>query len=563
MATGKPILGVPSTMNDSYQLNVRKLFERGCLLQPESEIVARLLPNGTERITYRQLQQRATKIASILTNNYNINIGDRIGTFMWTHIRHALLCYAIPSMGSIFNPINFRLHPKELGFIINHSKHKIIFIDEDLIPFFSKIPMQYLTHVKYFIICGGNDGQRANNLSLKNANYNQQIIDFISFENETVYKKFTWPELDERNGAYLLYTSGTTGNPKGSLYGHRSTYIHLLNFGTTDVFGCSGADCILTLVPMFHVLGGLLPLMGFMLGFKQLLPGRCNDYGQILDFCLTEQCTVISGVPTVMQSFRQALRNNPNKYIGIRGVLTRALCGGSSPPSDLIKWFWNHYKIELIQGWGMSETGGFAYMSRRCARRSDLLLTDDEKGQNSLVPGIPFPSIHGKIKIDKLNKNNDKQMGEWYVNGPIVTTRYYGIETPDKFDENGWLKTGDIVSYTNKQQMVIHDRSKDMIKSGGEWISSSDMETFIAAKFSKEIDKCCVVGAYHEIFRERPIVIIELYNKNDKTVSKEMIMEHLMTKYANFQLPDDIVFWDEIPLTGTGKMSKKDVRIKI
>eukprot|EP01084_Bolivina_argentea_P004407 8374_1 len=384
-----PIVGVPSTMNDSYQLNARKLFERGPMLQPNSEVVT-LLQNGVERIRYIDLQCRATKIASILSVNYNINIGDRVGAFMWNSTRQMLLLYAIPAMGAIFSPINFRLHPKDISFIITHSNHKIIFIDQVLLPSFNQIPLTALKNVNYLVICGQNKLSVANinNISLKYSGFN--VVDFTKFENEIVSQKYIWPNLDERTGAALLYTSGTTGHPKGSLYSHRSLYIHLLNMAATDSFNCSGIDCLLTMVQLFHVLSTLTPLLAFMLGFKLLIPNRCNDYLELLNFCINEKCTVINGVVIHAQSFYHALISDTSKYNSLKKTLTRVVVGGSAPPSFLIQWFWDQLNCELIQSWGMSETQGISYFSRKISRRSDLLLSETDQLKNMLVPGLPL-----------------------------------------------------------------------------------------------------------------------------------------------------------------------------
>eukprot|EP01084_Bolivina_argentea_P004408 8375_1 len=383
-----PILGVRSTMNDNYQLNIRKLFERGCLLQPSSMVVSKL-QNGTERITYKTLQHQATKIAAILTNNYNINIGDRIGTFMNTNISHILLLYAIPCMGMIFSPINYRLHKNDLSFIIQHSEHKMLFIDADLIPIFNQIPSHALKKVKYFIICPTETPHNAISTLTNIDSSFQKVINFKDLQNET-YISYNWPELDERNGACLLYTSGTTGHPKGSLYSHRSLYIHLLNMAATDSFNCSGIDCLLTMVQLFHVLSTLTPLLAFMLGFKLLIPNRCNDYLELLNFCINEKCTVINGVVIHAQSFYHALISDTSKYNSLKKTLTRVVVGGSAPPSFLIQWFWDQLNCELIQSWGMSETQGISYFSRKISRRSDLLLSETDQLKNMLVPGLPL-----------------------------------------------------------------------------------------------------------------------------------------------------------------------------
>eukprot|EP01084_Bolivina_argentea_P313339 542617_1 len=539
-------------MNDSYQLNLRKLFERGCRIQPTNEIVTKV-KGGYHRITHKQLQHRATKLASSL-QRMGIKIGDTVGSFMWNTARHLMLYYAIPSMGAVLHTINMRLHPHELAYLIQHANNRVIFVDADLLPLLEKVPSSAFKNVKKIIVCGENmQSGRWRTTVFPNA------IDFELFEANGC-PHYDWPDMDERSAMALCYTSGTTGYPKGVAYSHRSSYLHTISAMSADCQSLKGYDCILPIVPMFHALGWGYPFIALTMGLKVLFTGNEKDYVQILDMCLDEECNLIAGVPTVMQAFRRALTDNPQKYTPLKGKLTRSLCGGSAPPSELIEWYINNWGIELIQAWGMTETNPLGTVARRVARRSDLETTDQLLTQNQQVCGLALPLVELKV-VDPNDLNRElphdgKQSGELLARGPWVAKEYFKDKAPDKF-HNGWLITGDIAVINEKEQMVIKDRSKDMIKSGGEWISSVDMEGYVMAL--DEVEMAVVVAQPHPKWDERPIVICKVNSKIDKS----KVMEHLKKRFSKFQLPDDVLFWDSIPVTGTGKMSKKLVREKL
>ena len=332
-----------------------------------------------------------------------------------------------------------------------------------------------------------------------------------------------------------------------------------------DIVELTGIDCVLPLQPMFHVLAWGFPYSAMTLGCKLILVGNCKDFTRIVRTCCDEGVTLLTGVPTVIEALRSVLERNPIKYGKLRGQLTRILCGGSSPSPSMIKYYDNIWNIELIQAWGMTETSSLGTVARKIARRRDMTLSKDEQLLNQTKCGIFAPGIEGKIldcnDLDIELSHNEKNIGELVIKGPYITKKYYKINTPNKFTKDGYLITGDIAYINANEQMKIKDRSKDMIKSGGEWISSIDMENVIQS--IPNIELACVIGVEHPKWTERPIVICKLTTNGNSIDNNEMkgkIMKLLTKYYAKFQLPDDILFVNDIPLTGSGKISKKIVR---
>eukprot|EP01084_Bolivina_argentea_P017581 32825_1 len=552
--------GLKSTMNDSYQMTLHNLLHRGAKVQPNSEIVTALRNGTTFRITTLELKNKSTQLASAL-DSFGIKPGDVVGSFMWANWRHCMLYQALPLMGSVLHTLNIRLHPNELSYLINHANDKIIFIDSDLIPIFEKIPYEQLQKVQLFIVC--NDIGSVNyykppaNIPLSKWMDFDMFIAIYSDKNP----HYKYPDnLSEDSGALLVYTSGTTGKPKGVLSSHRSIYIWILQQLGIDVHGISGSSCILPLVPMFHAFGWTQQLIQMTIGNKIVLIGNVNNWKQICDLCLIEKCDTIFGVPTVLQMFRTGLRSNPLKYKSLKGVLKRAVCAGASPSTDLIKWYWNNYDIIWSQTWGMTECM-FGMYSKPMTRRLDInksmeqQIMDNSTNEGLLIPGCQYKIVNPDNMNQEI-KHDGKEMGELLICGPGITCSYFGVNAKDKF-HNGWLKTGDIATITADEIIKIRDRSKDVIKSGGEWISSVDMENF--AMSLDEIDTAVVLGVKSKLYDERPILIVVLNNE----CSLEKIMNHLRKKYASFQLPDDILVWKEIPVEGTGKISKKKLRDKL
>lgn len=518
------------------------LLDRGSLISPDQEIVTKTTA-GIHKQTYLQTKERACQLASAL-ETYGIKPGDRIGTMMWNNHRHLELYQAVPCMGSILHTLNVRLSPRELEYIANHAEDRIIFVDEDQLPTLEGFSPKLKT-VERIIVCS-ELGKWKTNLS--------NVMDYEEFIGNHA-KNFEWPVLEENAGMGLCYTSGTTGNPKGVLYTHRSTYVHTLVQAMTDGFSLSAQDSIMMIVPMFHAMSWGMPFTGMMLGSKQVLPHRFMDPKDLLDLMAQEEVTVSGGVPTILQGLKTAIEEEPKRWD--LSKLQRLICGGSAPAASLIRWFDETLGVEMMQGWGMTETNPSGTVARRIGKRSERNLPREKQFENMAKAGLINPGLEMKIVDEEFKPlpRDGEAIGELLVRGPSIITEYFKDPQPSKFHD-GWLITGDVAKIDSEEYLIIADRSKDLIKSGGEWISSVDLENHIMAM--PEVNQAAVVAQPHPKWGERPVVLVVIHP--GKSLAMEAVLKHCQTTFAKWQLPDDLLFEKEIPLTSTGKIDKKKIR---
>ena len=526
-------------------LLMSRILGRGAILDPEVEIVTQQA-NSTHRQTIKQTWDRANQVAHAL-NKHGIKVGDRVGSFMWNNYRHLELYQGVPSMGAVLHTLNIRLSPTDLEYIINHADDRVIFADEDLLPLleplWAKIPC-----VELLIICRHGEGGESS--------FGNQIDyeDFIADQPS----EFNWPEINETSPMGLCYTSGTTGKPKGVMYTNRSTYLHTLTESLTDSIGLSALDSLLGIVPMFHAMGWGLPFAASMLGCKQVMPHRFMLPDVFLKLMVEEEVTISAGVPTIWQGVRAALQAEPDKYdLSKMGRLT---CGGSAPPVEMMRWYWESHRIEMIQGWGMTETNPLGTLSRKVAKRSHINVSEDHQFENIAKAGLSMPGLEIEIFDEEWNPlpHDGQAVGELCIRGPWIASEYYNDPQPDKFHED-WLVTGDVAKIDPEQYVIISDRSKDLIKSGGEWISSVDLENHIVAM--PDIVQAAVVAQPHPKWDERPVALVVM--KEDATLSSTAVLDHCSKTFAKWQLPDEVIETDNIPLTSTGKIDKKAIRAKL
>lgn len=523
-------------------LLMSRILGRGAQLDPEVEVVT-MQADGTHRQTLKQTWDRANQLAHAL-KAHGIQIGDRVASFMWNNYRHLELYQGVPSMGAVLHTLNIRLSPTDLEYIINHAKDRVLFIDEDLLPLLEPLKGK-IDCVELIVICRHGEGGES---SFENT------IDYEDFikDQPTV---FEWPEIDETAPMGLCYTSGTTGKPKGVMYTNRSTYLHTLTESLTDSIGLSSLDSLLGIVPMFHAMGWGLPFAASMLGCKQVMPHRFMIPDAFLKLMVEEEVTISAGVPTIWQGVRAALTAAPEKYD--LSKLGRLTCGGSAPPVEMMRWYWDTYKIEMVQGWGMTETNPLGTISRKLAKRSHLGLDEDQQFKNIAKAGLAMPGLEVEIFDENWNPvpHDGESVGELCIRGPWIAAEYYNDPQPDKF-HNGWLVTGDVAKIDAEQYVIIADRSKDMIKSGGEWISSVDLENHIVGM--PEIAMAAVVAQPHPKWDERPVALVVL--AQGKELNADAVIQHCSSKFAKWQLPDEVIAVDALPLGPTGKVDKKTIR---
>jgi len=526
-------------------LLLSRILGRGAKLDPNVEIVT-LLADGTHRQTLEVTAARGAQLAHALAA-HGIKPGDRVASFMWNNYRHLELYQALPSMGAVLHTLNIRLSPHDLEYIINHAGDRVIFVDEDLLPLLEpvldKVPCVELLVISRF--GEGGETSFANQVDYE---------DFIAGQ-ETSY---AWPEIDENSPMGLCYTSGTTGKPKGVMYTHRSTYLHTITQAMTDSMALSALDAVCGIVPMFHAMGWGLPFSASMLGCKQVMPHRFMDPERLVTLMSEEEVTLSAGVPTIWQGVKGVIESNPDKYD--LSNLSRLTCGGSAPPVSLMRWYAEELGVEMVQGWGMTETNPLGTLSRKVAKRSHINLPEDEQFNNIAKAGLLMPGL----EIDIVDENwqslphDGEAVGELLIRGPWICSEYYNDPQPEKFHD-GWLVTGDVAKIDPEEYLIIADRSKDLIKSGGEWISSVDLENHIVALGG--VVQAAVVAQPHPKWDERPVALVILVEGSN--ITRELILEHCGEIFAKWQLPDDVIFVDTIPLTTTGKIDKKTIRAQL
>lgn len=528
-----------------HPLLMHRLTERGAKIAGEEQVIT-LTRKGTVRQTLNETRRRAHQLAHALAAA-GVQQTDHVATLMWNNTRHLEAYYGITLMGAVLHTINVRLPRTDMEYIINHAQDKVIIVDADLVPLLESLK-DSIPSVKKVIVANIDDESWQS--SLPEAQEYEAFID----GHQT---NFDYPDLDEDAPLGLCYTSGTTGKPKGVMYTHRSTYLHTLTGAMTDVMDLSAKDSNCGIVPMFHVMGWGIPWIGLMIGCRQVLPHKYMLPDLLTNLLASEKITISQGVPTIWQNIKGVIEATPDKYD--LSNLTRVTCGGSAPPLSLIRWYWDNLGVEMIQGWGMTETSPLGTISRKIMRRSDLNLTENEQFNNIAKAGVSLPGLDLAIFDADFNKlaQDGKSVGEISIRGPWVCSEYYRNPEANNFHK-GWLITGDVGTIDEHGYLTITDRSKDLIKTGGEWISSVEMENHIVGL--PEVRIACVIGQPHPKWDERPVAVI-VANDHENPPDPATIIEHCRKIFAKWQLPDDVVFVKDIPLTATGKINKKVVRV--
>jgi fatty-acyl-CoA synthase len=522
------------------QLTMPVLMDRGPLFAPDTEIVSRMR-GGVHRSTYADVGRRARQLAGALTR-LGVRQGDRVATLAWNSFRHLEVYYAVPCMGAVLHTLNLRLALNDLEYIINHAEDSVICVDEDLLPLIEKLAGRLPT-VKHFVVFS-NAGEFKT--ALAPAHDYEKLIAAESPD-------FAWPPLDENQPMGLCYTSGTTGHPKGVMYTHRSNHLHTISQVMADSLGVTTGDTVMAAVPMFHANAWGLPYACMMLGTKQVFPGPMMDGASVCQLLQDEKVTVTAGVPTIWMGVMNELRANPGKYD--LSSLKAMVCGGSAPPRALIDWFETNLGVEFIQAWGMTETSPLGSVTRLRPKMKDW--PRERQLDVKQRCGVIAPGLEARIVDEEGNEvaHDGVAMGRLLVRGPWVASSYYKDPAPDRFP-GGWFDTGDIATIDPDGYLAIADRAKDVIKSGGEWISSVDMENAIMAM--PEVAEAAVIGVSHPKWQERPLACVVV--RPGAALTKERVIEFLSDKVAKWWLPDEVLFLDALPKTSVGKFDKKVLR---
>jgi len=532
---------IPGLMQDN-DLMISSLIRYAAEYHGANEIVTRTVEGPIHRYTYADAEKRAKQLSNVLINQFDIQQGDRIGTLAWTTYRHFELFYGVPGMGAVLHTTNPRLFDDQVSYIINHAEDRILFIDLDFVPLAEKI-LPELKGVEKFIIL--TDRAHMPETSLPNALCYEELL-----AGET--SDYDWPTFDERAASSLCYTSGTTGNPKGVLYSHRSTIIHALSAAQNSAYALSIYDTIMPIAPMYHVNAWGLPYVAAMLGAKLVLPGAKLDGEHIQELIEKEDVTFSCAVPTVFSMLFQYLEESGKKV----EALKRTMIGGSAVPKAMTEKFLNTYGVTVLQLWGMTETSPLGVVASSTPQTDAL--TDEARAEVRDKQGRVQFGLEIKVLDEEGNAvaRDGVAFGDLWVRGPWVTTGYFRSEGGKILDDEGWFPTGDVVTIDQYGYVKITDRAKDVIKSGGEWISSIDIENLAVAH--PKVMQAGVVGIYHPKWEERPILVIKPVP--GQSLTQEEILDFLKGKIAKWWMPDAVFIVNEIPLTATGKIKKITLR---
>lgn len=526
-------------------LTMVQMIERAEMFFPKKKVVSRT-STKIQTFTYKEIGERTRKLAYML-EKLGIKKGDRVGTLAWNHHRHLEAYFAIPCIGAVLHTINIRLSPQHISYIINHAEDKILLVDDDLLPLLENCKDQLKT-VEAFIIM--TDQESLPETSLSPVYHYEELLEKGNSKYE--YSK----DIDENDPAGMCYTSATTGNPKGVVYSHRGIFLHSLALGLADGGAVSEKDTAMPVVPMFHVNAWGLPFAAVWFGANLVLPGPYFTPKLLAELMEKEKVTIAAGVPTIWLGLLRELEAGRYDMSHVRSIL----CGGSAAPKGMIQAFEKKYNIPFMHAYGMTETSPLALIARMKSYQEDL--PEDEKYEIKAKQGILVPGLEMKI----IGKNGEvkwdgKEMGELCLRGPWIASEYYKDERTNEAFKDGWLYTGDVVTIDEEGFIKIVDRTKDLIKSGGEWISSVDLENALMAH--EAVFEAAVVAVPHEQWQERPVACVVLKDEYKGKTTKEDLLNFLQPQFTKWWLPDEILFMDEIPKTSVGKFLKRTLREQV
>ena len=524
-----------------WPLLLHRIIDHAANFHGERKVISRSIEGPIHTTDYRQVRARALKVSQRLSKD-GIKLGDRVATLAWNTWRHLEAWYGIVGIGAIYHTVNPRLFPDQVVWIINHAEDRVMMTDLTFVPFLEKIADQLPTIERYILLT---DAMHMPNTTLKNA---VAYEDWIA-EGDGDFK---WASFDENTAAGMCYTSGTTGHPKGVLYSHRSNVLHAYIAALPDSKGICSRDVVMPVVPMFHANCWSLAFSTPMVGATMVMPGAKMDGASIYELLDTFKVSFTAAVPTVWLMLLQDLEKTGRRLPHLK----RVVIGGSACPRAITKTFQEKYGVEVVHAWGMTEMSPLGSL---CTMKPEYAsLEGDARLNVQMKQGHPPFGVDMKITDDAGRDLpwDGKTFGRLKVRGPAVAKAYYKGEGSEAFDKDGWFDTGDVATMDQYGYMQITDRAKDVIKSGGEWISSIDVENLAVGH--PKVAEAAVIGISHPKWDERPLLVIVL--KKGEAVTKGELLEFMQGKIAKWWMPDDVVFVEEIPHTATGKIQKITLR---
>jgi fatty-acyl-CoA synthase len=526
-----------------FPLTVGMIFRHGRdVFGGDSEVVT-FEGESSRRASFAGVGERADRLAVAL-RDLGIRPGDRVGTLMWNTQEHLEAYFAVPCLGAVLHTLNLRLFPEQLAYIVNHAADRLVIVDDNLVPILARVAGE-LTTVERVLVVGDGDVS-----ALHDAAPDLEVLRYEELLAAADPSGFEYPDVDERSAAAMCYTSGTTGNPKGVVYSHRSTFLHALASCTGAVAAYTSNDRALPIVPMFHANAWGAPYSAWLAGTDLVMPGRFLQAEPLAKLFNQERITTACAVPTIFADLFRYSETHDVDFSHLRHVT----CGGAAVPRALIERFQERYGVRVIQAWGMTETSPLAALAHP-PRGVEVGTTEDLDWRSltgRIVPGVEVRIVGDDGAV--LPWDGDA-VGEIQIRGPWVTASYYGDPAPEKFDD-GWLRTGDIASVTPNGFLKITDRSKDVIKSGGEWISSVELEGHLMAH--PEVAEAAVIAVPDARWGERPLACV--VRRDDSKVTAAELRDFLAGFVAKWQLPERWAFIDEVPKTSVGKFDKKVLR---
>jgi fatty-acyl-CoA synthase len=524
-------------MMDDYPLSLTKVVERVERFSAGREVVFRRPDRSVGRTTFGACVERSRRLGSALAG-LGIEQGDPVATLMWNQPEHLELYFAVPAMGAVLHTLNPRLHRDELGFIVNDAEDRVIVVDESLLDVFENF--HEARDFEHVIVVRRSDDELPDGY----LDYEALLADA---------EPMRWPPDDERRASAMCYTSGTTGRPKGVVYSHRSQVLHSLVAALPDVKDVSRRDTLLPVVPMFHANAWGLIYTAALIGAGLVLPGPRLDAESVLDLLADHGVTITAGVPTVWMAVLEAIESEPERWD--LSALRHLVVGGSAAPQSMLKGFDKH-GLRIIHAWGMTETSPLGSISRPPRELDDAPEQEVLDYRSRQGTASPFVDIRARGDDGELVAWDDEAMGELEVRGPWVARAYHRGQGEEKFSDDGWFSTGDVVKIDAGGNLKICDRSKDLVKSGGEWISSVDLENLLMAH--PDVVEAAVIAIPDDRWGERPLAVVVARDGRD--LDPDQLREHLSGTYAKWQIPDRFEFIDEIPRTATGKFKKTALR---